>query len=377
MPVNSVANARALRMMIGTMIGVGILALPYAVAQVGFVLGVLALGVVGVLSALVLEIYADLVLARGGKARFIHVVGRELGPFGTFVASASFIGGIYGALLAYGIFGGQFLRTLTFSVMPMTPFAATMLFFVLGAFATIGGSLLVARVQRYMVPTFLLLMLVLVLFTIPHIRLEHFLWSAPENLGTSLGIMVFAFFGLSAIPEARDYLGRASARLPHVTGKAVAIVAGVYALFVAAVVGVTGATTTENAISGLRNTLGNEAYLLATTIMFLITLSAFMNVASSLTNTYLFDLRVRFFAAWMLTMSVPLSFVLLGVSSMGAVLSVTGGVLGSLAGITMLLAYERARMSAELSRDSLRIPQFVVGLVFCAFVAILVTTIVG
>lgn len=377
MAVNSVANARATRMMVGTMIGVGILALPYAVAQVGFGLGIVALLAVGALSAVVLELYADLVLVRGGKARFIHVVGRELGSFGTFVAAAAYIGSTYGALLAYCIFGGQFLRTITFDVVPMTPFAAMIAFFTLGAVSTVGGSLLVARVQRVLLPTFLILMLVLAAFAFPHIHLEHFSGFAPEHLGTALGIMVFAFFGMSAIPEARDFLGRASAQLPRLSRKAVAIVACVYAAFITAVIGVTGASTTENAIPGLKNTLGHDIYLLATTIAFLITLSAFMNVASSLTNTYLFDIRLRFVMSWVLTMAVPLLFVALGATSMGAVLNISGGVLGSIAGICMLIAYERARMSAELSKDGLRIPQLVVGLAFCFFVAILVMTVVG
>jgi tyrosine-specific transport protein len=377
MVVHSVGKARATRAMVGTMIGVGMLSLPYAVAQVGFVLGIIALVFVGVLSAIVLELYADLVLARGGKARFIHVVGRELGVFGTWVAGASFIGGIYGALLAYCISGGQLLRVVTFSLVPMTPFVATVVFFVLGALATVGGTLLVVRIQRLLLPTFLGLLAVLSVFALPSIHWSNFTGYAPEHLGAALGIMVFAFFGISSIPEARDFLGRSARTLPALTRKAVAIVAVVYTVFVVAVLGVTGPSTTESAIPGLKNALGHNMYLLATGIALLIVLSAFMNIATSLTNTYLYDLRVRFAMAWALTMSVPLAFVLFGTASISTVLNISGGVLASITGISMLVAYERARMSAELSKESLRVPQLVVGLAFCLFFAILVMTIVG
>ncbi len=377
MALHSAGKARATRAMIGTMIGVGMLALPYAVSRVGFVLGIAVLLMVGVLSAIVLELYADLVLARGGKARFIHVVGRELGTFGTFVAGGAFVGSAYGALLAYCISGGQLLRTAMFAIVPMTPFEAIAAFFVLGAAATIGGSLLVARVQRFLLPAFLGLLGVLSILALPFIDGAHFSGYAPEHLGEALGIMVFAFFGLSAIPEARDFLGRSAQTLPNLVRKAVAGVALVYVAFVTVVVGVTGASTTENAIPGLKNALGHNGYLLATVIALLIVLSAFMNIASSLMNTYLYDLRLRFVASWALTMVVPLGFVAFGVSSMGTVLNISGGILGSIVGISMLVAYERARMSAELSKGALRIPQLVVGLAFCFFVAILVMTIVG
>ncbi len=373
----SAGNARATRAMVGTMIGVGMLALPYAVAQVGFALGIAAILLVGVVNAVLLELYADLVLARGGKARFIHVVGRELGVFGTWVASASCIGSMYGALLAYCLFGGQFLRVVTFSFMPMTPFLAMIAFFVLGSVATVGGSLRVARIQRFLLPTFLSLLAILSAFAVPSIHWSNFSGYAPEHFGTALGIMVFAFFGISAVPEARDFLGRASSTLPMVVRKAVAIVAVVYAVFVTAVLGVTGTSTTENAIEGLKNALGHNMYLLANVIALFIVLSVFMNLATALTNTYLYDLRLRFVPSWVFTMSVPFLLILFGATSMITVLNISGGILASIVAISLIIAYERARMSAELSKQSLRIPQIVVGLAFCLFVTILAFTIVG
>ena len=83
---------RGARPLVGTMIGVGILSLPFAVSQVGFVLGIGLLLAIGVVNVFILCLYADLVLVRAGKARFIHVIGRELGHFGTFVASTAYIG---------------------------------------------------------------------------------------------------------------------------------------------------------------------------------------------------------------------------------------------------------------------------------------------
>lgn len=369
--------SRATRPMIGSMIGVGLLALPFAFAQVGFGLGTLALVVVALVSGVVLELYADLVLVRGGKARFIHVMSRELGHGGTFIAAASFIGSIYGALIAFCIFGGQFLRTVLFGILPLTPTESTIAFFALGALLTIGGSLFVARMQRILLPVFFCLIAGLALFALPHVHLNAFTTFVPSNLGAALGVMLFAFHGMCGVPEARDILGRSSGLLSRVSWRSIATVFCVYLLFSFSVLGVTGASTTENAIVGLNNALGHSAFLLASTIALVVTMSAFMNVANALTYMYVYDLKLRFIPSWLITMLVPIIIVLIGIPSMTSVLKFTGGVLGTIVAICMLVAYERARMSAELPKRSLRVPQLVVGLTFCVFVVVFVGSIVG
>ena len=102
------------RPLIGTMIGVGMLSLPFVVARVGVLLGLSAMLLAALVSHLVLRLYADLIMIRGGRARFIQVIGRELGHFGTGVAAFAYIGSILGALTAFIIFGGQFLRVILF-----------------------------------------------------------------------------------------------------------------------------------------------------------------------------------------------------------------------------------------------------------------------
>ena len=109
----------ASRRLIGTMIGVGMLSLPFAVVQDGIVLGLIELTAAALVSYLVMRLYGDLIMVRGGRARFIQVIGRELGHFGTGVASFAFIGATLGALIAFIIFGGQFLRVLLFDILPL------------------------------------------------------------------------------------------------------------------------------------------------------------------------------------------------------------------------------------------------------------------
>ena len=365
----------ASRRQIGTMIGVGMLSLPFAVVRDGLVFGLLELCAAALVSYLVLRLYGDLIMIRGGKARFIHVLGRELGHFGTGIASFAYIGATFGALIAFLIFGGQFLRVVLFDVLPLKAATSSVLFFILASFFTIGGSLSVTRVQRVLVPLFMMLIGVLVLVALPHMSLNHFeLPSSFEHIGLSFGMMLFAFHGMSALPEMRDILGRHAHLLPRAIGFGSAIVFTVYVVFILSVLGVTGLQTTENAIPGL-GALGHGVVVFASAIALLVTFTVYMNVASALTNTFLYDLRMRFIPGWLLTACVPLLIFLAGAQHIASVLSVTGGILGSLTGIMMLIAYERARVSAELPKNSLQISQWPIALTFLIFVGTLVATV--
>lgn len=377
MPMESQTSLirRAARPLIGTMIGVGLFGLPFAVMQLGFGLGMAVFAIVAMLTGTVALLYADLVLVRGGKARFIHVVQRELGHFGTFVAGFSFLGGAYGALLAYCLFGGQFLRAFVWDVLPLTPTGATAVFFALACLGTVGGFLVVARLQRVVLPIMFCSILALVILALPYIHWSYFLLMGTGSISASIGVMVFAMHGFPAVPEARDLLNRSTGLLPRTIFRAQWVVFAIYAVFIATIIGLTGSTAPENAIAALKNTLGTPVFVFASGLALTTSLSAFMNVATSVTNTYLYDFRIRFIPSWLLTIAIPLIALLLGASSLIGVLRITGGILGSLTAIMVIIAYERARMSAELPKNSLNIPQGFVALAFILFAGVIIATV--
>lgn len=359
------------RPLLGTMIGVGILGLPFAVLQVGVVPGIGIFALVATLNYLILRLYGDLVLMRGGKARFIHVMGRELGHVGTGIASFAYIASIFGALLAYLIFGGQFLRVVLFAWLPMTITQSTMMFFLLASFLTIGGSLFVAKAQKILLPLMFCTLGVLMIVAFPHMTIDRFMTPASGTVGTAFSMMFFAFFGIAGIPESRDMLGRDSRFLPRTIALAASIVACMYAVFAFGMVATMGTFTTENAILGL-STIGSGAVLLASGVALCITATAFMNLSTALTNTFLYDVRMRFLPSWFLTMSVPLLFFFFGARHIASVLSVTGGVFSALTAIMVLIAYERARVSADLPKNSMRISQWIVGGAFVVLVVMMI-----
>ncbi len=361
--------------LIGTMIGVGMFGLPYAVARVGYGEGIVLLLLVAFVSAVTLRLYADLVNVRQDKARYIKVVGRELGSLGTLIAAIVYLASKYGALIAICLFGGQFLRSLLFSIFPLTPLVATISFFVIACFATIGGTLAVNRLRIWVIPTFFSLIALLSVISINLIQVDNFLYGLSLDVGSSIGVMMFAFFALAALPEMHEGLGKRTELLGKGVWWGTAVVTLVYIIFVTIIIGVTGGQTTENAILGLRNVFGFWPYILASAIAFVVSLSAYMNLASAMTNLYVQDLRWRFIPSWLSTAVVPFLWIMFGTASGTSVINITGGVLGSLAYIMMLIAYERARLSAELPKNSLKVPQWVVAMAFVIFVGVILVTV--
>ncbi|KKN87667.1 hypothetical protein LCGC14_0257180, partial [marine sediment metagenome] len=102
----------AISILSGTIIGVGLFSLPYITSKVGiFVM----LGYFLVLGALVIILhlfFGELSLRTPDFKRLPGFAKIYLGKWGQLVAYISTILGLFGALLAYLIIGGQFLESL-------------------------------------------------------------------------------------------------------------------------------------------------------------------------------------------------------------------------------------------------------------------------
>src|SRR3989338_4596065 len=103
---------RSLGMMIGAIIGVGIFGLPYAFAQSGFAIGLLELFILGSFLTILQLMFGEVVVQTPGTHRLVSYIGLYLGPVWKWVALLAFDLGIWGAMLAYMVVGGEFLHAL-------------------------------------------------------------------------------------------------------------------------------------------------------------------------------------------------------------------------------------------------------------------------
>ncbi len=365
------------RPLIGTVVGVGIFGLPYVFGQAGFVIGMLELALIAALSLLTYFIYSDLLAVNKGHVRFVAVVGNQLGPVGRALASFGFFGSLWGAMLAYIIVGGQFTANVLRPVLGGAVFHYQIVFWLLASICVVGGTLFVRRLQAWLIPTFFVLIVFLALFALPNLHPEYLTTWNPNQALLPFGALLFSFSGFSAVPECREALGRRKNLSRSALVLGTILIAALYALFCFAILGMTGPFTSTQAVDGLRFSTGSWLTIFVSVIGLCTVFTAFISVGNGVMNSLMYDFRGRFLSSWWLTITIPACLFLFGARDFIHVIGATGGLLGGLCGVVLLLAYERARLTGQLPKRALTIPQWLVGSCFVLFVTMIVLTVVG
>ncbi|MEK7183360.1 MAG: aromatic amino acid transport family protein [Patescibacteria group bacterium] len=364
------------RPLIGTVVGVGIFGLPYVFSQAGYVYGAIELIIVAALSLLTYSIFSDLLAINKGHVRFVAVVSNQLGPLGRLIASLAFFGSLWGALLAYIIVGGQFFGNILRPLIGGNVFHYQVAFWLLASICMVGGTLFVRRLQATLIPVFFVMIAALTLFALPNLHIEYLTAVEPTNILLPFGALIFAFSGFSAVPELREALGRRKGLVRASLVLGVLLVAVLYALFCFAIVGMTGPFTSMQAVDGLRFVAGPWLSIFVSIIGLCTVFTAYVSVGNSVMNSLIYDFRGRFLSSWWLAVTIPLCLFLFGARDFIDVIGTTGGLLGGLCGIVLLVAYERARLTAQLPKRALAVPQGLVALSFVLFAAMIILTIV-
>lgn len=367
---------RGIQPLVGTVVGVGFFGLPYVFAQVGLGIAFVELLVLVVVQIVFLSLYADLSLAKKGHARFLHIIGDAFGPLGKTLAILSFFGTLWGAMIAYLLAGGMFLSYVLNAWVSVEPITLSILFGVVCMMLLLGGAFVVRGVQTFLVPFFFCVIAILGVFSLPSVELYNFTFVSWSSWVLPLGVIFFSLSAISAVPEMRDALHGDRKRLHRAIVWGMCVVGVVYALFTALVVGITGLGTPAQAIAAFAG-VAPWMVLLGSVLGFSTVTTAYIHVGSALVNTLLYDFRLRYIPSWALIGGVPLVVIVIGVHDMIGVLQYAGGVLGSLMGILVLLAYEKARRMHQLPQHTRAISPGVVFGVFAVFFVMLVMTLRG
>ena len=115
----------------------------------------------------------------------------------------------------------------------------------------------------------------------------------------------------------------------------------VYLFFIFLILGITGPQTTESALIGLRNVLGDGIVSLALLFGLLTTFTSFIALGLTLKKVFWYDLKIGRNLAWAITCFIPLFLFLIGFQSFINVISVVGGVMIGIEAILILLMYRK------------------------------------
>ncbi len=359
--------------LVGTIVGAGILGIPYVVAKVGILYGFILIVGLG-LAFLLLNLFAGEVVLRTKKQhQLTGYAGKYLGPWGKRLMFITLLISIYGALTAYLIGEGATLYAI-FQV--GSPLLYTLLFFVVTFAIVYKGIKATGRAELILISLLVLVVGIIGLLSFNYINTENFFTFNLANIFIPYGVVLFAFMGLPAVPELQEELGKEKRKLKKaiVIGSIIPIV--LYLFFTFIVMGVVGLGDFEVLEPNQRIAtvalsmyahpiLGTFANILAVLAMF----TSFLTLSIALIEIYEYDYGLSKPLAFGLTFAVPLLVTLLNISTFIAVLAITGAVAGGMESILMILTYWKAKKLGD-RKPEYSLPKYTaLGIVLiCLFV---------
>ncbi|MDO4908901.1 MAG: amino acid permease [Corynebacterium sp.] len=348
-----ISAMQGVALIFGTNIGAGILSLPYAGRNGGFLALLIALIIAGTLTTISMLYVAEVSLRTKEPLQLSGLAERYLGQWGRWpVFIAIVINGI-GALIAYADGSGRLLHNL----LGLPPTVGTLIFFALGAWVMWKGLHATGIAEAAITTGMAIIIAILCAWTIfgPGISADNLLILHPFYIVPIMNLAVFTFLAQYVVPElARGLADHNPTAIPK------AIVAGMVATgFTLAAVpfaalGLMGTNVTEVVTIAWGERLGTFAYYLANIFALLAMLTSFLAIGFTTMRNVLDILHwpqkgTPRVIAVALTVCIPLIIALLGVTSFVDALGYAGGFSGAIMSIIPVLLLHASRKKGDIT----------------------------
>ncbi len=350
----------AVASLIGATVGVGIFGIPYVVAKAGFILGIFFLIFIGLLNLLINLFYGEIVLSTKESHRLVGYAQKYLSKGEGLIALFAVIFSYYGALLAYLIVGGEFLYILFNNFFGVDAFTYSLIFFAIASYLIFLGLKIVSRGELIMTGFLFLTIIVLFVKCVGAIELTNLAVLNLNNWFLPYGVILFALGGNVVIPHLKEILGKDQQLMKKTILWGTIIPVVICVFFTLLIVGITGESTTEEAIHGLDIFFGNGVILLGALFGFLAVATSFLLIGLNLTETFWYDLKIPHFISWILACFVPFVIFLVGLRNFIEVIGLVGAIAGGLSGILIIGLHESVKKRKELSPIyNISVPSFI------------------
>ena len=192
----------AIATLIGTVIGAGVLGIPYVVAQAGFLSSLITIVALGIIVMFVFLYVGEIVLRTKGNHQMTGYCERYLGRTGKAVMAISMVFGIYGALIAYFIGESHTLS----SIFRGNPLYYNIGFFVLVSIIIYSGLKAVENSELIFSSIVLIIIFTLVALSFKHVNLSNINHFSISKVFLPYGVILFAYLGFVAVPEMKEEL---------------------------------------------------------------------------------------------------------------------------------------------------------------------------
>lgn len=335
---------QAVALIVTGTIGAGIFSLPYAIAKVGVFLGVTYIIILGFLLLGLNLMIGEVAVRTRERMQLPGLAGKYLGKFGKILVTIiTYLMGL-GILVVYIIGVGQALAALTGG----SQFNWSLVFFACGAVLIFLGMKALKVVDFFLSIAILAVILFIVGISTPHLEFVNFASYDLANLLFPYGIIMFAFSGVTTIPEAHSLLVNRKRDFKKAIIIAGLIIMSAYILFSVIVFGVTGAETTEIATIGLGAKVGGIVFLLGNVFAVLAMSTSFLMTGISLKDSMRWDYKMPGGLSAFFILIIPLIIFVSGMRNFIAMIDIVGGIFVSVQMIVMVLIFWQAKRKGDL-----------------------------
>jgi len=325
----------------GTIIGAGILGLPYVFSKSGFFLGFFWLVVLGIVMVFVNLCLGEVTLR---TKKVMHLPGfaeKYLGKKGKILMLFAVAFGIYSALLAYLIGEGQSFSKLFFGTLDYSIYFAVA--FWLGmVFLMREGLRGLKKVEIYGVLIIIVIIFGMLFWFFPDVNLKNIHYYDFSNFFLPFGVILFALLGFTSIPEMRMMIKGNEKLLKKaiILGSVIPVI--LYFIFSFIFIGVLGKNISEVATVSF----GGIITLLGIATM----LTSYFVLSFALKDIFVYDLNMKglvfpfVFIAPLLLYFIVLFF---NLADFVKVLGVGGVVSGGLTGILILIMNKKSKIKGN------------------------------
>ena len=349
----------------GSMIGAGILGLPYVFAQSGFFIGLFWLVLLTAIILISFLSLGEVSLRVKGNHQLPGYAEKILGKKGRTIMLIAVVFGIFASLISYLIGEGQSLSTLLFGNLKYA-FLFALLFWAAMSFLLKKGLKELKKIESYgLILIVLVIMLIFFLF-IGKSSPDNFTRLNYSNFFLPFGTILFALLGFTSIPEINLELeDKKQLKNAIIFGVLLSFV--MYLIFVITVVGSAGMSVTE--VATLTPEFGRFANVLGIFTM----LTSYFVLSFSIRDLFLFDLCMTEKKSYYLSIFTPLIlFVILTLTKLNSfieIISIGGAISGGIVGsMVVMMNYKAKKQKLGSPEYQIKMNKWIMGFIITIFV---------
>ena len=337
----------AIATLMGTIIGIGLFTVPYVTAITGILPLIFYVIVLAVLQNHLHLMYAEVVLSTKGSHRLPGYVEKYNGRSGKFITLVVTILSDWGALLAYIIVGGLFLHQLLNPIFGGSLIMYASILFLIEAFIVLFGIKLIAGTEFIMTALLVLIIGLISWRSIGIIKLDNYTLINWQNIFLPYGPVFFAVSGMAAIPEVCKLLDKEKEKIKSAIAWATYLSAALMLIFVLVIVGVTGANTTPDTLTGLGLVFGDGIIKISLIFGLLAVITSMICIAQASREVFWWDFKLNKNLAWALACFIPFLIYLAGLRDITKVVSLTGALAGGILGVVAIYLIVKVKQKCE------------------------------